>query len=48
MKMSSVLEGVSVMQKRVEVLEEEENKLKLQCEEVKKVLADGARGLKET
>ncbi|XP_047014721.1 uncharacterized protein si:ch211-167j6.3 isoform X2 [Ictalurus punctatus] len=37
-KLSSV--SVSVMQEKVEVLEEEENKLKLQCEQVKKALDD--------
>ncbi|MCI4378021.1 hypothetical protein PGIGA_G00210700 [Pangasianodon gigas] len=37
-KLSSVC--VSVMQKQVEALEEEENKLKLQCEQVKKALDD--------
>ncbi|MCJ8732150.1 hypothetical protein PDJAM_G00207940 [Pangasius djambal] len=31
---------VSVMQKQVEALEEEENKLKLQCEQMKKALDD--------
>ncbi|KAF4086657.1 hypothetical protein AMELA_G00086880 [Ameiurus melas] len=37
-KLSSV--SVSMMQEKVVVLEEEENKLKLQCEQVKKALDD--------
>lgn len=36
MKLSSI--SVSVMHKQVEALEEEEHKLKVQCEHVKKVL----------
>lgn len=38
MKLSST--SVSVMQKQLKVLEEEENELKMQCERVKKELND--------